>query len=127
VRLLLDTHVFLWAVNYPEKLSKPVRELLVDPAVERWVSAISLVELAVKVQKGKLELPLRREFFVEHLGLLQAKMLAIEAEHSFALFSVPRHHGDPFDRLLIAQAQTEGLTIATKDEAFGLYDVPTVW
>jgi PIN domain nuclease of toxin-antitoxin system len=127
VKLLLDTHTFLWAFDKPEALSRPVRDLLVDPTVERWISVIALAEIAVKVQKGKLDAPLTREFYLGQAAALSASLLAVESEHCFMLFSLPRHHGDPFDRLLIAQAKVEGLTIATIDPAFAAYGVPTVW
>jgi PIN domain nuclease of toxin-antitoxin system len=127
MRLLLDTHAFLWAFDKPEALSRRVRELLVDPAVERWISVIALTEIAVKVQKGMLHVPLTREFYLAQAAALGAKLLAVESEHCFMLFSLPRYHGDPFDRLLIAQAKVEGLTIATVDPAFAAYGVPTVW
>jgi PIN domain nuclease of toxin-antitoxin system len=127
VKLLLDTHAFLWAFDSPERLSPRMRALLEDPAVERWVSVIALAEIAVKVQKGKLTLPITRQFYLDQVAALSAQMLPIGSEHCFAIFSLPRHHGDPFDRLLIAQAKTEGLTIVTKDTAFAAYDVATTW
>jgi len=127
VRLLLDTHTFLWAFDSPERLTPSMRGLLEDPAVERWVSVVALIEIEVKAQKGKLELPLHREYFLDQIAALGAKLLPIGAEHCFTMFSLPRHHGDPFDRLLISQAKSERLTIATRDGAFAAYGVPTVW
>ena len=123
MRLLLDTHTF----DSPQLLTPSMRGLLEDPAVERWVSVVALIEIAVKVRKRKLELPLQREYFLDQIEALSAKLLPIEAEHCFTLLSLPRHHGDPFDRLLISQAKFERLTIATRDGAFAEYGVPTVW
>jgi PIN domain nuclease of toxin-antitoxin system len=127
VRVLLDTHTFLYAIDRPEQLSANVRRVLLDPAVERSVSVIALFEIAVKVQKGKLAMPLTAAYYTEQLQSLRARMLPIEMNHCFTLFSLPRHHGDPFDRLLIAQALAEGLTILTQDSAFASYGVPILW
>ncbi len=127
MRLLLDTHAFIYAINPFEELPTKVLALLEDPSVERWVSAISIWEIAVKVRIGKLPLPSERSYYTRHLAALNANLLPVDAAHSFALFSLPLHHKDPFDRLLIAQAQTEGLTLVTKDPAFAAYDVPTIW
>jgi PIN domain nuclease of toxin-antitoxin system len=127
MRLLLDTHAFLWAFDKPQALSRSVRELLEDGAVERWVSVIALAEIAVKVQKGLLDMPLTRDFHLAQLAAMNARLLPVESEHCFKLFSLPHHHGDPFDRLLIAQALTDGLTIATVDPVFAPYGVPTIW
>jgi PIN domain nuclease of toxin-antitoxin system len=127
MRLLLDTHAFLFAINPFERLPPKVLGFLEDPTVERWVSAISLWEIAIKVRIGKLPLPSEPAFYTRHLASLGAHLLPVDAAHSFTLFALPLHHRDPFDRLLIAQAITEGLTIATIDPAFAAYDVPTVW
>ena len=127
MKLLLDTHAFLFAISDWDRLGPQAQRLLREPDVERWVSAVTLWEIAIKVQIGGLPLPKDRAFYVTHLDRLTAQLLAVEPEHSFALFNLPLHHGDPFDRMLIAQARVEGLTIATRDRAFSRYDVPVVW
>lgn len=127
MRLLLDTHAFLFAIGEPSQLTPKMRGWLADPEVERWVSAVALWEIAVKVQIGKLAAPLAREFYVAHLGALKARALAVNLEHSLAMLKLPLHHRDPFDRLLIAQALEEGMTLVSRDEVFGLYAVETVW
>jgi PIN domain nuclease of toxin-antitoxin system len=127
VKLLLDTHAFLFAIGEPKQLTSKMREWLADPEVERWVSVVSLWEIAVKVQIGKLTLPLEREFYVAHLDALKARPLAVNLEHSLAMLKLPLHHRDPFDRLLIAQALEEGLTLVSRDEVFGSYAVETAW
>ena len=127
MRLLLDTHAFLFAIAEPEQLTTKTRRLLTNPSVERWVSAVSLWEIAVKVHIGKLAMPLDRAFYLRHMEALQAKTLAVSLQHSFALLELPLHHRDPFDRLLIAQAREEGLTLVTRDTAFQAYDVARVW
>jgi PIN domain nuclease of toxin-antitoxin system len=127
VRLLLDTHAFLFAISEPEQLSPKARKLLLSPNVERCVSSVTLWEIAVKVHIGKLEMPLDREYYLEHIKALKADTLPVEFRHSLALLSLPLHHRDPFDRLLIAQAKEEHLTLLTRDEAFREYSVETVW
>jgi PIN domain nuclease of toxin-antitoxin system len=127
MKLLLDTHTFLYAIGAPQRLSNKVRKALQDPAVERWISAASLWEIAVKIQIGKLDLPANEAFFREQSALLHAKHLAVDFRHSLRLFQLPLIHRDPFDRLLIAQAIEEGLTLVSKDERISEYQVPTYW
>jgi PIN domain nuclease of toxin-antitoxin system len=127
MRLLLDTHAFLFAISSPELLTAKGRRLLTNPDVERWVSAVSLWEIAIKIHIGKLAMPLDRSFCAQHLQALSAQTLAVDLRHSLALFGLPLHHRDPFDRLLIAQAREEGLTLMTRDETFKDYEVETVW
>ncbi|MEP7354047.1 MAG: type II toxin-antitoxin system VapC family toxin [Acidobacteriota bacterium] len=127
MKLLLDTHAFLFAINPLERLPTKVQMLLLDLNTERWVSAVSLCEIAIKIRIGKLDLPEDGRFYMEHVAALNAKLLPLEATHTFALFGLPLHHRDPFDRLLIAQAKSERLTLVTQDAAFASYDVPTLW
>src|SRR3954470_11880668 len=104
MRLLLDTHAFLFAFDQPENLSDRIRKLLSTRDVERWVSTVVFWEIATKVQIGKLKVPADRQFYADRLRELQAKPLAVEFAHSMALYQLPLHHRDPFDRLMIAQA-----------------------
>ena len=131
MRLLLDTHAFLFAIAEPDRLPKRLHTWLLDPEVERWVSVVSLWEIAVKVQIGKLNLPLDREFYDLHLRSLGANVLPVDVQHGagdpWIGCGLPLHHRDPFDRLLIAQAVEEGLTIASRDDSFRSYAVETVW
>jgi PIN domain nuclease of toxin-antitoxin system len=127
MRLLLDTHAFLFAISSPELLTAKGRRLLTTPDVERWVSPVSLWEIAIKVHIGKLAMPLEGSFYAQHLRALSAQTLAVDLRHSLAHLGLPLHHKDPFDRLLIAQAREEGLTLMTRDEAFKAYEVATVW
>jgi PIN domain nuclease of toxin-antitoxin system len=108
MRLLLDTHAFLFAISSPELLTAKGRRLLTNPDVERWVSPVSSWEIAIKVHIGKLAMPLEGSFYAQHLRALSAETLAVDLRHSLALFGLPLHHRDPFDRLLIAQAREEG-------------------
>lgn len=87
----------------------------------------SLWEIAVKVQIGKMVLPLERDFYTAHLRALKARALAVDLDHSLAMLKLPLHHRDPFDRLLIAQAIEEGMTLVSRNEVFRAYSVHTVW
>jgi len=127
VRLLLDTHAFLLGIEEPETLTPKLRRLLEDSDNERWVSVVSLWEIAIKVQIGKLPLPRDPTFYKSHIELLQARTLAVSIEHSLCFLSLPLHHRDPFDRLLIAQASEENLTLVTRDKAFRRYGVDCIW
>jgi PIN domain nuclease of toxin-antitoxin system len=127
VRVLLDTHALVYAFSQPELLSPKVRRLLQDPEIERWVSVVSLWEMAIKVQIGKLSLPLDTAYYYRNLEALGARTLGVTVEHSLALLRLPLHHRDPFDRLLIAQATEENLTLVSRDKAFRAYDVARVW
>lgn len=127
MRLLLDTHAFLFAIAEPELLTPKTRRLLANDEVERWVSVVSLWEIAIKVQIGKLPMPLDPAFYTRHLQALKAQTLAISLQHSLAFMALPLHHRDPFDRLLISQTTEEGMTLVTRDAAFKPYGVATVW
>ncbi len=111
----------LWALGTPSKLRASTLEAIRSPAVRVAVSAVSVWEAAIKRALGKLDVPpdnLRAE-----LDLARFESLAITWEHAFAAGALPRHHGDPFDRMLVAQAQLEGLTLITTDRALAVYDV----
>lgn len=123
MRLLLDSHVVLWSLQSPERLPGDVVAMITDPVNSVDVSVASLWELAIKQSIGKLTVDgdLR-----EHLSLQSFSELPVLGEHALAVRDLPPHHGDPFDRLLIAQARCEGLTIVTSDRVFAAYDVPTL-
>jgi PIN domain nuclease of toxin-antitoxin system len=127
VRLLLDTHAFLFAIAEPERLTAKTRRLLASLEVERWVSVVSLWEIAIKAQIGKLAMPLEESFCIRQLRALKAQTLAVSLQHSLAVMKLPMHHRDPFDHLLIAQAREEGLTLVTRDIGFKAYGVATIW
>ncbi len=127
MKLLLDTHAFLFAISNPDSLSPSVSTLLVSLQSQRWLSAVSLWEIAVKIQIGKLDLPTDPAFFQHHLRKLKCDLLPVEASHSFELLRLPLLHKDPFDRLLIAQARVEQMTLITRDEQIRTYPVPTLW
>lgn len=121
MRLLLDSHVLLWSLQGTERLATAVVSAIVDPANSVDVSVASLWELAIKQSLGKLAVDgdLR-----EHLSRQSFSELPVLGEHAQAVRHLPLHHRDPFDRLFIAQARCEGLTIVTADRTFAAYDVP---
>ena len=123
MRLLLDTHVLLWSLTEPRKLSGRTREALEDAANEVFVSAVSGWEIAVKRTLGKLEAADDLEAGIMRHGFLLLNLTFAHTEHAGAL---PPHHGDPFDRMLVAQAQIEGLVLVTSDARMSLYGVRTM-
>jgi PIN domain nuclease of toxin-antitoxin system len=128
VNLLLDTHALIWwAANDPRLIAR-ARTLVSDPNNNVRVSAASAWECAVKVQNGKLPqaAPLVAAFrpTIERAGF---QMLDIALEHALAAGALPRHHGDPWDRMLIAQALAEGMAIVSKDKELDRYGVRRIW
>jgi PIN domain nuclease of toxin-antitoxin system len=122
--LLIDTHVLMWLGDRPDRLSPAARESLGDPDNVVFVSLASIWEIAIKQAKGKLTLDAKAVLDTLPKAFT---LLPIMAEHILATRALPHHHGDPFDRLLIAQAKIEGLTIVTHDDAFRPYGVPILW
>lgn len=128
MKYLLDTSVWLWSVGPVERLNRRSRDLLADGRQEIYFSAASSWEISIKMSLGKLQLPDSPEVYVPNRLAAQAiQQLPILHHHALRVYSLPRHHPDPFDRLLIAQAQAEGLAILTADRAFEEYDVKVVW
>lgn len=127
MNLLLDTQTLLWWREGSRKLGSKARAAIEHRALTVRVSAVSAWEIAVKLQSGRLTLkePLERWMpaAVEHSGF---GTLAVTMTHAIAVASLPAHHNDPFDRLLIVQAQLENLTIVTSDAAFAEYAVTTL-
>ena len=123
MRLLLDTHVFLWLLAEPERLGAQLA-LVEDPAVELLVSAVSSWEIAIKHGLGRLPLPEPPERYVpDRIRAIGATPLAIEHRHALAVAALPALHGDPFDRLLVAQAKLLDIEILTADPAIARYPV----
>lgn len=120
MRLLLDSHVVLWAMSSPEQLRDSTRRAIISPENEVFVSAATLWELRLKVAKGKLTLPIG---FTETLIAQDFKELPVKWTHSEHVSRLPAIHGDPFDRLLLSQALSEGLTFVTADRACLQYPV----
>jgi PIN domain nuclease of toxin-antitoxin system len=123
VLLLLDTHAFLWWNADDRALGPRAREAIADPGNVVYVSAATAWEIAVKRRAGKLEAPGEIADWIRDDGFSD---LAIEVEHAVASAELPEHHRDPFDRLLIAQARLEDLTLVTSDVEIVRYDVETL-
>jgi PIN domain nuclease of toxin-antitoxin system len=124
VRLLVDTQCWLWMTSQPQRFSEPVRDQIARTSTELLLSAASAWEIAIKHALGKLRLPERPvEYVTSRLRETRTRPLAISWEHAIHVSDLPAHHRDPFDRLLIAQAQIEKVTILTADPTFALYDV----
>lgn len=128
MRVLIDTHVFLWWVEGDRALPAKARAALADQDNECLFSLVSAWELAIKAGLGKLKLaiPVRR-YVTEHIAANGFRMLDIRMPHIGRVELLPPHHGDPFDRLLIAQALEEKLPIVTADPVFRDYGVKRIW
>jgi len=127
--VLIDTHVFLWwSSDRGARVSERVRALLSDGATEVSFSMASAWEIAIKVGGGRMVLPGTVERYLpDRLRDHGFVLLSIELPHVFRAGALPRLHGDAFDRMLVAQAQIEGLPILTADPAISRYDVETIW
>jgi len=128
VKLLLDTHPFIWWTTDPPKLSGAARDALANPENEVLLSVVSIWEIQIKKQLGKITLarPLH-ELVAEEEQSNAVWLLPVLAEHVYALEALPPHHKDPFDRLLLAQAQHEGAVLVSCDHAFGAYGAALLW
>ena len=123
---LIDSHIFLWAIDAPERLLVPERKLLSDVANDVAVSVASFWELSIKFSKGLLPLsagkaPVSGDYFARQAGIAGFRTLSIEALEAEYMRRLPRIHGDPFDRLLIAQALLHGRILVTRDAVFLRY------
>jgi PIN domain nuclease of toxin-antitoxin system len=128
VKLLLDTCTLLWLVAEPERISKRVAGLVDAPATELFVSDVSVWEVAMKWHAAKLVLPAPpRAFFASQLDVWNWTSVSLTQNHIFRASELPAVHRDPFDRLLVAQAIDEGLTLASPDAWVAKYPVATVW
>lgn len=121
MRLLLDTHAFLWWLSDAPSLSTIAREAITEPASLVHVSAATVWEIAIKAHLGRLDAG--GADMVQEIVANGFVELPMAARHAHTAGWLPRHHDDPFDRMLIAQAQTEALTIVTRDSAFQRYEV----
>lgn len=127
MKLLLDTHVFIWMHGDPDRLSSRARKLLVDANAELHLSVVVAWELGIKIARERLTLPEPLEEYVtSRARRARMSFLSIDLVHALEAVTLPPHHADPFDRMLIAQARAEGLTLLTADRSMGRYDVEIV-
>lgn len=128
MRALIDTHIFIWWTGEPTQLSAFAHDFLVAPNNEPVLSLVSVWEMQIKLSLGKLSLQLPLSELVEdEVNRNHLHLLPIELSHIYALSSVPSHHRDPFDRLLIAQSRIMGLPIVSVDTKFDAYEVERLW
>ena len=128
MKILLDTHCWLWYLLSPERLNSSVQDILRDPDNEVFLSVGSAWEIVIKAGLGKLSLPLpATEYIPDRLKVLGHQSLPVLQHHVLQVVQLPAHHRDPFDRLLVAQARVEELQLMTADPAIRAYDVPILW
>jgi PIN domain nuclease of toxin-antitoxin system len=126
MRVLLDTHTFLWGITQETRLSQKVRLLL--PSAQSWFSVASVWEILTKVQIGKLSLPHPTgPFLTSQLAANGVRILPVTLDHVLRIESLELHHRDPFDRILIAQSLEEKIPMVTADPVFARYPVETIW
>ncbi len=123
MNILLDTHVLIWALENNSTLSDSARESIIQARNMVFVSSVSIWEIAIKTSLGKLDVP---DNLQEEIQLHRFTPLHITYDHAELAGNLPSYHKDPFDRMLIAQAITEKLTLVTRDEHICRYDVPTI-
>ncbi|MBL8821082.1 MAG: type II toxin-antitoxin system VapC family toxin [Planctomycetia bacterium] len=128
MKVLLDTHTFLWFVLNSSQLSQNARQVLEDSNTDVFISPASYWEMAIKVRKGNLELLCSYDEFMKK-GIVgnDFEILPVSVSHTSQLTTQPEHHRDPFDRLIIAQAIVESLPLVGNDAAFDDYGVNRIW
>jgi PIN domain nuclease of toxin-antitoxin system len=127
MRLLADTHAFIWFVAGDPRLSSRARQAMEESGGEWLLSGASVWEMAIKAGAGRLALPSPVSEYVAEKVRDGLRVLSVEWPHAAAVETMPPHHRDPFDRLIIAQARTEGLAVVTRDSVFRDYGVRVVW
>jgi PIN domain nuclease of toxin-antitoxin system len=128
MRLLLDTHTLLWFLGNDPQLSPAARQNVENPVHDKFVSVASLWEIALKLSLGKLKLPGPfSEIFPHQLEINGFALLPISCAHLNVVVALPFHHRDPFDRLVIAQAMADEMTIVTRDPEFSKYSANVLW
>jgi len=125
---LVDTHIFLWASLSSEKLSARAKKVMADNQSTLHISVASLWEISIKKGLGKIRLPVSlREFVDRSVAELGLSILNTTMSHVLEVEHLPRHHGDPFDRLLIAQSKLENYALISSDKQFDAYGVKRIW
>ena len=124
MNILLDTHSFLWWQEQSKKLKPHVQYLIANPENTVYISTASIWELAIKASLGKIKIPKDVKSAISTNHFL---ILPVSIDHALAVQHLPKHHTDPFDRMLVAQAIVENLTIVSRDEELKRYDVQVAW
>jgi PIN domain nuclease of toxin-antitoxin system len=125
VKLLLDSHALVWFLEGDKRLSLPARRAIESQRNSVWASAVSGYELGLKHAQGRLDFPIHD--LQSMLRAASIDLLPVSIEHAVAAADLQQHHRDPWDRILVAQAQIEGLILVTTDEKTEAYGVPTFW
>jgi PIN domain nuclease of toxin-antitoxin system len=128
MKVLLDTHAFLWSITGDDRLSKTAEEIFLDPDNNLFFSAASFWEICIKLSLGKLSL--KREWFKtiqEEMRINAVQWLPVEMRHCVELTKLPFHHRDPFDRMLIAQAMVADLQLLSRDGRLSAYEINRIW
>jgi PIN domain nuclease of toxin-antitoxin system len=125
LRLLLDTHALLWALSAPQQLPVNLRRAIQAAENDVYASLASAWEIAIKAALGKLEFDVRS--LERTLAATGIQMLDVNLQHIVRVVELPRHHGDPFDRMLVAQALSESMTLVSRDRALKRYGVKLLW
>jgi len=127
MKALLDTHTFLWAISGSERLSRRAERIFVGPS-DLWLSVASIWEILIKVQIGKMSLPVPTgPYIVKKLVENRIETLPVILDHVLKVETLPMHHSDPFDRILIAQSLSESLPLVSADPQFERYSVELIW
>ena len=128
MNMLLDTHTFLWFIAGDPQLDRYARQLIEDPGNQRYLSIASIWEITIKSSLGRLTVPTPPSTLIrDHVWANAIELLSITSDHFDVLHTLPYQHNDPFDRLLIAQAISEEMTVITKDRVFHAYPVQINW
>jgi PIN domain nuclease of toxin-antitoxin system len=128
VRVLLDTHALIWAVDDVSRLGTVARDTIEDTANDALVSVATIWEMSIKVGLGKLSLSMPyRQWMENALNQLGAQLVPITLDAADVQATLPMHHRDPFDRLMIAQAIVQGLEVVSEDQAFDAYGINRIW
>ena len=125
--ILLDTHAYLWFVAGDKQLPQSICDKIIDVNQPCFISIASFWEITIKLQLGKLQSAISLQALFDFADQNQIEIIPINQTHLLTLSNLPHHHGDPFDRLIIAQALSEKLTLVSRDKNFKKYKVKTIW
>lgn len=126
MQFLINTHILIWFLEGNKLLSKSRRQLIANPENDVFISIVSLWEIAIKISIGKLTLAKPFADVIKQISIENIEILAISSEHTLQIATLPFHHRDPFDRLIIAQSKIDKLAIMTNDAEFADYNVKTI-